>query len=89
MGDPGYFYGMLYLEASGRARTLPQDHPAPVAERPHKVAQDFSPGSATEKMEVSPVGTTEAPREFETKRIGSIATRPRKERKDGALAVVR
>src|SRR5208337_414516 len=67
MGDSGYFYGMLYLEASGRARSLPQDYHAPVAERRHKVAQDFSPGSATEEMEPSPVGTAGAPREFETK----------------------
>src|ERR1039458_7928394 len=39
-------------------------------------------------MEPSPVGTAEAPRESEIKRIGSIATRPCKERKDGAPPVV-
>jgi hypothetical protein len=34
-------------------------------------------------MEPSPAGTAETSREFETKRVGSIATRPCKDRKDG------
>jgi hypothetical protein len=48
----------------------------------------FRAASEAEEMEPSPVGTAEAPRESEIKRIGSIATRPCKERKDGAPPVV-
>jgi hypothetical protein len=45
-----------------------------------------APRQGPKKMEASPAGTAETPREFETKPIGSIATRPCKRAQEPTLS---